>query len=468
MFPCSFKSRRVTTTALFGVLAAFPAAAQTVNSGAGIQQSQALSTPSATAPKPIPTQHLFGTWGGLLPRLHDHGVDVIIDNWAEYGGNITGGIRDSGTGYAGQVAAQVNVDFGKMFQDKGILNNLVLHSSVINRNGRSFGRRFDGDELYNPEQIYGGGKNTVAHLVYLYLEKKSDNQRLALAVGRYTIGADFAASPLNCIFMSLTVCGNPRALNNSNGWAAWPASNWAARLRVRPTAETYVQTGLFEASVHKGGSAGFYWRLDDATGLITPVELGWEPVRGRNRLTGHYKLGFIHDSSTYNDNYLDVDGAPYQLSHRPPARHHGQTSSYVTFDQMLFRTGQYQNQGLILLGGYVHGDHDTARLENQGFGGFTWSGLIPSRTRDALSILVSYWQYSSRITEQDELSYAIAHTPLDDRRIRTHQTVIEATYNIHAFRGIDISPDFQYGIRPRSTDHIPDAAFLGVNAHVTL
>jgi len=41
---------------------------------------------------------------------------------------------------------------------------------------------------------------------------------------------------------------------------------------------------------------------------------------------------------------------------------------------------------------------------------------------------------------------------------------LEVTYDFH-FHGFDISPDFQYIIRPDGSSWIPDAVVLGRNTH---
>jgi hypothetical protein len=52
-------------------------------------------------------------------------------------------------------------------------------------------------------------------------------------------GTDFAASPLDCSFMSNELCGNPKKPPaGAFGFSAWPDST---RVRARPT---YIQVGL--------------------------------------------------------------------------------------------------------------------------------------------------------------------------------------------------------------------------------
>ena len=50
----------------------------------------------------------------------------------------------------------------------------------------------------------------------------------------YFPGMDFAASPLYCNFMTLTICGHPHALTAEQAFIDWPQNTWGGRVRVRP------------------------------------------------------------------------------------------------------------------------------------------------------------------------------------------------------------------------------------------
>ena len=58
----------------------------------------------------------------------------------------------------------------------------------------------------------------------------------------------------------------------------------------------------------------------------------------------------------------------------------------------------------------------------------------------------------------------LAGTPFDSPYVSKHQMVIEVTHDFH-FHGFDISPDFQYVIRPDGSSRIADAAVFGLNTH---
>jgi porin len=114
------------------------------------------------------------------------------------------------------------------------------------------------------------------------------------------------------------------------------------------------------------------------------VELAYEPVVGPDQLPGHYKAGLLWDSSSFPDNFSDVAGGPFALSGLPPRSDRGRLQVWLTFDQMLIRTGRYQNEGLILLGAYAHDNPRTSFFNNFVWLGLLYKGFWPARPGDQI------------------------------------------------------------------------------------
>jgi porin len=255
-------------------------------------------------------------------------------------------------------------------------------------------------------QIYGAGGDVAVRMVYFYLEQKLWNGRADIVAGRYTLGADFGASPLNCIFMALTICGNPRIMPLQRGFSSWPLTDWGARIRVHPTETTYVMTGLFESSTGSGGPSGFHWSLNDATGAVVPLELGYEPSFGSNALTGHYEIGGFYDTSKYPDYYYDVNGDPALLSGLPYKIHNGRGTVYFLFDQMLMRNGPGLTNGLNLVAGFLDSNTATSPYRTEAYVGFVdesfrhvrgmpWGSTTPTSSRAKTTPTRRGWKISS-------------------------------------------------------------------------
>ena len=108
---------------------------------------------------------------------------------------------------------------------------------------------------------------------------------------------------------------------------------------------------VFLGQPHSDGPPGF---LKGPSGPPIPVEVAYQPSTGPDKMPGHYKLGFNWDTSTYPDNYFDVNGMPLALTGLPGRPRDGRGQFWATADQMILRNGPKDDDGLILLATYVH------------------------------------------------------------------------------------------------------------------
>jgi porin len=447
-------------------------AAAGLTSSAYGQQASAAADP---APAPSPPQisqtwpapaHIFGDWGGLRTKLEDLGIIYSLAYTAESVVNTLGGLR-TGADYAHQIGLWVDVDWEKLAGIQGFFT----HTSIINRAGRNASADYIGDTVIQAQEIYGAGFGAGAKLVWFYGEQKLANDRINIAFGRFAPGTDFNASPLYCTFMTLTICGHDRALTANQGFEDWPLSVWGARIRVRPTEQTYVMVGVFQSQPFPtpsepftlGGHSGWDWTLKGTTGASIPVEVAYEPLIGSDKMPGHYKLGFNWDTSTYPDDFFDVNGRPLALTGLPGAPHHGRAQFWATADQMVLRNGPNPNDGLILLATFVHDQPDTTLFNN-----FVWAGIIDrgfwsARPNDQIGLGFTYYDVSERLTNTERLQLMLDE-PLAGGAlgVQTYAMVLEANYAIATVPGLLIQPELEYFIRPGGTSAVRNAFLVGL------
>ena len=353
-----------------------------------LQQPQGVpAAPPAQAP-----DVLLGDLGGVRSRLLNEGVNLQLDYTAEFAGNVSGERR--GVDYAHQIAFSADIDWERLAGIPGFNTHFV----AINRAGRNLSSDYLGDQIAQAQETYGAGFNMGVHLVYAYIEQKLLDDRLNIAVGHWPLLTDFATSTLSCIAISLTPgCGNPRVLDNQAAGTNWPQSSWGGRVRFRITPDVYVQTGAWEVTPFPaGGRSGFAWFQGKSTGAAFPVEVGWEPAFGPNRLTGHYKVGFLYDTSTYADLLYNDLGQPLPLNPAIPAQtHSGRSTAYFVVDQMLVRHGPGKDQGLMFLVSGALGSTNTIFNDATAFATLVDTGIIPSRPNDTIQIAAGW--YGSRI-----------------------------------------------------------------------
>jgi porin len=415
---------------------------------------------------PFGTEHLFGDWGGMLPWLQARGINLGLDYFSETAGIVSGGQR-TGVDYTSQIGMSIDLDGGKLFN----LPGFAIHSVIVERNGRSASADFLHDNLDAVQEIYGGGGDVVAHLVYLYGEQTLWNGRVDIAAGRLPIGNYFAASPIYCSFMNVIDCGNPHPVPVYPGEPDWPAATWGGQARVFVLPTVYAMAGLFQVDPAFGGRSGWSWFNGEGTGVSVPVEFGWVPRFGPDGLVGHYKIGFDEDSSTYPDLFLGSDGQPIALTGEKGLPHDGRRMYYVLVDQMLARNGPGDLNGLIAFGGWVHADRDVSPLENQVFGGVLETAAFLGRPQDSLGFETSWFQMSGALTATQRLEETYG-LPLTGGGLGTpsgvqgHEMTLEAMYTAAVYRGVSLMPDIQYIIHPGGTARTRNAVSLGLQTNV--
>lgn len=451
----------------------WPAAAQTSNSGVGIGPSQQLSQPTALAQSQAQkdvapsVEHLLGDPNGVRTNLENRGIYLLLDATTEFAGNVRGGTKQGAT-LANQVGFEADVDWQRL---AGIMG-LSTHTIIVNRSGSSDSHLF-GDNLLPVQEIYGSGGDTAFHLVSAYAQETLLDHGLDIAAGRMNVENDFASSPLYCSFMNNGLCGDPKALPGGDiGHSAYPDAVWAGRVRMRPTSSTYIQTGLYEVNQglysDQNFRSGFKFDTSQNSGVYVPVEIAYEPLLGTTRMPGHYKIGFGYDSSSTYKNFSAALNATSDTASRIPiSRRSGNTQSWVLVDQMLLRQGPDAIDGIIVLGGFIHNDPDNSPYAEQYFIALLDRGFWRARPQDMVGLLFTYNTVSGVLgkvqAQEAELGIPFSNTATGPQ---THEMVLEANYDIHVTRGVNVQPEFQYVFRPNAQTNIHDAAVFGFKAHV--
>ena len=459
-----FRNRACYLAFGIGTLLAGPLAAraQTSNSGAGLGASQTLSQPT---PPPTPydtfpqVEHLFGDWGGIRTDLGRLGIDVLLGYTSESAGNVSGGTQRD-LGYADQRALEVDIDWQKLAGITGFATHFV----AVNRAGSNASEGF-GDNLLPAQEIFGAGGSVAFHFVYLYGEETLLHGALDIAAGYFPVGNNFAASPLNCNFMQNALCGNPKELSGGDlGFSAWPDATLGGQVRVKPMASTYIQVGLFGRDPYLYSNpedrTGFNIDVSQYDGVEVPVEIAWEPSFGPDHLVGHYKLGVGYDSAPVAKFLSEVPG-------QQPSDARNAVQFWALADQMILRQGKGDTAGLIGLAGYIRSNPDTNVYQDEAFVGMVDQGFWRARPEDTVGLLFIYQTVSGQLTQaqQEEQEFGLAYSN-GASGVQMHEEVLEANYDVHVYRGVNLMPDFQYVMHPNAQTSIPNAAVLGLKANV--
>jgi porin len=418
-----------------------------------------------------------GDWWGVRNWLKsDKGVDFSFTYTNNIAGNVTGGKQRSAT-YCDNIGFGVEFDLEKLIGWKGG----TLTVSGLNRDGQSLSEIALGNQ-FTVQQVYGG---QTAMYYALAFEQKLFDDKLAIKLGRFATGDDFASSPLYWLYMNNGIDGNPQALPVNTQFSAYPWAVWAARVRVEPTKETNAMFGAYQVSsrVFDRAYHGVDWSIRPDDGVLLISQIGWtpeffkkpvpvaddaapktapdgkavadgkgeaknfkEPATVMKGLPGHYWVGAYFSPWQFNQ-----FGTTEQT-----------TNSYGFYwhlDQMVYQEAPGSDQGLTLWSAFVYSpQQNIAKIPFQVNGGLAYKGLVPSRDQDQTMFGVVYGEFSS--------DYARA-TQAAGGGYPDYELVFEWGYRVQFTQFLYVQPNLQYVINPGGTHTIPNALVLGAQCSVT-
>ena len=394
---------------------------------------------------------LFGDWGGARTRLADSGVTFDFGYVSEAAHNFSGGERHL-TRNTDQWKLGTAFDLDKLVGWHGATFQIYL----TDRNGRNLGADAGIGNNQLIQEVYGRGQTW--HLTVFALDQKWLDDALDLRVGRLPVGEDIAS--FSCDFQNLTFCGAQPGNIVGDYWVNWPTSQWAARLKVRTSAETFVQIAAYQLNPdyvdddyarHEGLT------LDNpgTKGWLLPLELGWTPER--NGLPGSYKAGVWYNTEGGSDLFSDVNHEPRAITGDAPLQRDSRYGAYITFQQQL--TGSAGAEGWTAFFNATKADDETSATDRQiSLGGEYHQPF--GRVRDFIGVALGATHANGRQADYQRL-YNAAH-PENAQLVRDgDEYVCEVFYSFAPLPSIQLRPNLQYIHNPGGTD-LDDAFVLGL------
>jgi porin len=385
-----------------------------------------------------------GDWGGLRSDLQNRGIDFSASYTDETAGNPTGG-HAQGIRYAHEIEFGVDLDFEKLMQLSGSKLLLLFAESA----GRDLSAEKIGN-LFAVQEVFHG--RSVVRLAELSMEQSLIADRLNLKAGRVVAGDDFARLDIFCNFQSGAFCDIPAALEQNSGFTDAPIASWGGRIKFAPVGEFYIETGAYEVNptLVKQGN-GFKLSTDGATGVIVPLQVGWEPKQGLFGLPGTYLLGGYYDTSDVPDvTDAAAAGGPTRLRH-------GRWGIYVLGQQTVYREAPDSKRGLTLFIGAVFGDARTADIQYFAEVGLVYQGTFNGRDDDTINLAMAHGRINDRLIDAEREANSDAP---GSTIVQSAETVIEVNYGAAITPWLDLRPGLQYIIDPGADDRTPDALVL--------
>lgn len=371
---------------------------------------------------------LIGSLGDSRTRLSDdHGVTVEPWLVIDYSTVVRGGLDTEGDALRHAFGVDVAWDPEPMLDWRGAL----LFAQFLTQHGQN-----GSDETGDFQGVGNWDADGRTQLAELWYRQSLWEDRLWFKIGKIDANADFAYTD----FASLFLNGSASTLPTSPLLPTYPDSAFGGEVFIEPSDWLYAGAGVFDGALAEGvttGSRGPKTLFDDPSDLYLIGEAGlrWTV---RDALPGRLAFGGWHATGTFET----FDGG----------RADGQTGAYVMLDQWLWRErpeDEGDEQGLGVFLQYDWADPEVTEVEHHAAGGFTWTGLLPTRDADAAGAMVSTVWFS------DDADFA------DDS-----ETNIEVFYKLQATPWMSIQPDVQYIINPGGTSAARDAVVASCRVEI--
>jgi porin len=317
----------------------------------------------------------------------------------------------------------------------------------VQRDGNSLSQQRVGN-VFTIQQDYGG---ETFHLTNFAYQQKHFDDSVEFRIRRVAAGDDFLVSPCDYLFMQNGFDGNPVGIFfNSPGMTAYPDATWEARLKVKPTARTYVMCGVY--------SGGVDLSMNGPVFAIGEVGYRRNGLPGDTQMLGNYKAGFWYDSSAFID-YKTVGYGRLSNTKR------GSCGFYGLFDQVLIPfTEPTSNRGLGVFGSIlIAPDQSISQMPPFFTACVSCRGIFASHPTDSAGFGVVYGDFSSDLRQAEERELqTVPSTGVQD-----YETALELTYRFY-FRksALFFQPDLQYVVRPGGAGKVDNALVFGCQVGV--
>ena len=402
---------------------------------------------------------MTGNWGGLRTDLENDGIKIRGHYVNETSGNPVGG-REQGGASTGEVMLGLDIDSHILGWDGG-----TFHGTLTERAGSSLSKDKIGNIL-TVQEIYGDGQ--TIRLTELSYEQKLFGGRVDVEAGHINTENDFASSPvyfgdaLWCDFQNNAICGTPIAAPiNTNGYVAYPASSWGARVKTYPLQNLYIEAGAYEVNPSLYlASNGLKISTNGAEGVLTAVETGI--VVGQGGYVGNYRVGAYYDNSANQTvagqlSRFVPKNSP-ALEALPLAEKAGRYGGWVLADQTIQRDTGSDKRGTVIFAALEYGDRETSLVNWYGEAGIVRHGTFKGRDDDTIAVGMAVASINSSLQSIEQEF----HEPTT-----VEEYVAEANYGYQAAPWLNLRPGLQYIWHPSGTNEIRNAFVLDLKTSIT-
>lgn len=375
--------------------------------------------------------------GGPVDKLRDEGIAlrfVLSNDWAA---SVRGGERLGATNGGGAVGG-ADLDMQKLFGITGAKMHITF--------ARYFGHSLAATDIGITQKIQGYWYPARQwQLAQLTWEQQFQSSHINVLFGRVNATWQFDRSTYGCRFVSAPDC--PEQLTNTTGgFSGFPYVNWGIRARWQPDAR-YVAIGAFEINPNRKLNHGLNWGFNESTGVMVPVEVGYESSFATDPYPRHLKIGGWYNSADYTDPRLNTKGLPRGLVGGTAQTYGGgRYGLYALGDKVVWKPDPNNDTRNLAVFAGLSGPLDSAETYTlQSTDGILWTGPFSSRPTDSIGVQATFYKFSKK---QAGFEDDLIHKRHATDNFSRNETMLEFNYSYKLFPVLSIVPNIQYIIHP--------------------
>ena len=372
--------------------------------------------------------YLFGDWSGKRAELSNLGIDVESILTYDFMRNVKGGIKPGNAGLS-NYNITANFDLDKMEFVKG--GTVFVY--LLANGGHSPTNNYVGDyQVLNNIDTF-----STAKLYEFWYQQNFFDDTLSFAFGVHDYNSEFDVLNYGLYLINSSFGMGPdiSQVPPSN----FPSTTLGARVRYEPTENTYLAVAAYDgAPGDPNHLAGTRISLDSGDGVFTAYELGYLVDSEIDYVK--FALGGWYNTRRYED----ISG---QIRNN-------NGGVYILTEGKVYDEGNEDSQGLGLFNAIGFADSDRNRTDFYMGGGLAYSGLIPSRDNDILSLGLTYTRNSKAY--------------IDANQSEKFERTFEIIYKYQIAPYFTVSPDFQYIFNPGMDSSLKDATVIGLRTEIAM
>ena len=391
-------------------------------------------------------QTMLTSMSAYRDQLADAGVEFSLTYDGDLASVADGGRKRLVT-YLDFIEFRTTFDNEKLF---GLKGNTVSFS-LIDSNGTTTNGSTVGSTQGTNNSEVGPGGNGV-RLYEAWVQQNFLDDRVSVLLGVHDLNTEFVATTVSDNFITPTFqIGQTFAQSGENGPSVFPNTALAARLKVKPTEDSYAAFAVYDGVAGAPATdKGTGIRLKKKDGVLLVGELAYvPPAADSDAELNKLAVGVWNYTSGLDDlNEVDSNGNP--------AKSNSQGIYFLSSARIYHDKAAGRDVSAFARLGFA--DESTVQVDWDYSAGIVATGFVPTRPEGEFGLGVSGAHNGDAYVQS-----VVAAGGATAR----NETIYELYYRDTLFEGVSLQPSVQYVTNPGTDTVTDDALIFGTRLSVS-